>query len=59
MSGGDGEKIKEAIDTNYRKGIVRWGDSRVGEWEERAQTMALKGAAIPFKEHFEKLMVSK
>jgi hypothetical protein len=58
-NGGDGKALKSTIDTNYTRGIVRWKDARIGEWDDGSQSMILKGMAIPFKEHFEMLMASK
>ena len=55
---GDGKEIKKSIDTNYVRGIVYWNDKRVGEWQIESQTMSLKGAAVPFTDHFEKLLAS-
>ena len=31
--GGDGNRTKQDIETNYRRGIVRWKEERVVLWE--------------------------
>ena len=42
------------IDANYRKGIVRYKDVRVGEYVDGK--MQLKGEAEQLQAHFDKLM---
>ena len=56
QNGGDGQAIKKKIDTDYDKGIVRWNDLRVGQWDSKEKRMILKGAAEPYQQAFEELM---
>jgi hypothetical protein len=45
--GGDGKATKQDIDADYRKGIVRYKDVRVGEYV--SGKMELKGEAVRLK----------
>ena len=51
---GESSETKAVIDADYRKGIVRYKDIRVGEYKDGK--MELKGDAQQFKGHLDKLM---
>jgi len=53
-NGGDGQSVKQDIDTNYTKGIVWWKDERVAEWSNGA--MELKGKMVPYTDAYNRLM---
>jgi hypothetical protein len=54
VEGGDAKAVKELIDTNYRKGIVRYKDLRVGEYMDGQ--MQLKGEGLRMESKFKALM---
>jgi hypothetical protein len=56
-SGGDSNKTKAEIDTNYKKGIVWWKEQRVATWQ--GGKMELLGAAAPWKARFATLFKSE
>ncbi|CAK0890732.1 unnamed protein product [Prorocentrum cordatum] len=53
VNGGDGSKVKEHIDTNYRKGVVWWKECRAGEW--RDGSMHLLGPGTRYQAKFDEL----
>ena len=53
-NGGDGKVVKQHIDANYAKGILRWKDERVAEWQDGR--LVFKGAALAWKATWEKHM---
>ncbi|CAK0835085.1 unnamed protein product, partial [Prorocentrum cordatum] len=47
-NGGDGDAIKQDVDTNYKKGLVWWKDKRAAVWGDGRMT--LLGEAAAYKE---------
>ena len=58
-SGEDGNAVKQDIETQYRKGIVWWKDSRVGQWSHVDMQMHLLASGLQFQSAFDKLMQSE
>ena len=58
-TGGDGATVKQDIETHYRKGIVWWKDSRVGEWSSVDTKMHLLANGLQFQSAFDKLMIAE
>ena len=52
-NGGDGNAVKQNIDTDFRKGVVWWRERRAGEWKNGS--MQLMGQALEYKALFDQL----
>jgi hypothetical protein len=55
--GGDGDTVKQHIDTNYKKGVVWFKELRVGEWKNGA--MHLSGHALQYQDRFTELYAAE
>ena len=54
--GGDGKKVKEHIETDYKKGYVWYKGPRVATWNAETSRMKLLGEAVILQAAFDKLM---
>ena len=58
-SGGDGTTVKLDIETQYRRGIVWWKETRVAEWISVDMKMKLLPSGTQFQVAFDRLMNSQ